>query len=128
MKAGKLAFALLWSMAGAAGAQEPASLNGTWYGAINLPGGAPAEVQMRVEGAGGTWTVSIKSARVDHTNPCLGRPLPMALTETGGVIRIHIQASQALKGCQDGRATVNRSGDRLEGTFADGRPLKLQRR
>ncbi len=129
MKTGKLVLALLFSIAGVAGAQELASLNGMWHGETMLPGGAPAQVQMRVEGGGGTWTVSLQGGRVDHTNRCLGRPLPIALTETDGLIRIHIQASRVMKDCQDGRVAVRRTDDRhLEGTFADGRPLKLQRR
>ncbi len=128
MKTIKLALALLLSMAGTAGAQEPATLNGTWLGETTLPGGATAEVQMKVEGGGGTWSIALLG-RTDHANPCLGRPVPIAVSEAGGVIRIHIQASQSLKGCQDGRVTLKRSDDRhLEGTFGDGRALKLQRR
>ncbi len=128
MKTIKLALLLLLSMAGAAGAQEPATLNGTWLGETTLPSGATAEVQMKVEGGGGTWTIA-PLGRKDHANPCHGRAVPIAISEADGVIRVHIQAAQSLKGCQDGRVTMKRSDDRhLEGTFGDGRALKLQRR
>jgi hypothetical protein len=53
----------------------------------------------------------------------------MVLARAEGSITIHIQASKAVQGCNDGRATVKRIDDRhLEGAFPDGRPLKLQRR
>lgn len=89
-----------------------------------------AEVQMRVEGAaGGTWTVSPLGGRLAKPNPCFGRPLPLAITEAEGAFKLHIQAAQAVKGCSDGRATLKRTDERhLEGSFADGRPLKLARR
>lgn len=111
-------------------AQDGAPLSGSWYGEIQLPGGLTAEVQMRVQGpAGGTWTVTPRADRPGMPNPCLRRPLPLAITEAEGAIKLHIQAAREVKGCNDGRATLKRIDERhLEGNFADGRPLKLARR
>jgi hypothetical protein len=131
MKIRMLAVASTMVLVSHALAQDAAApLNGTWYGEIQMPGGLIAEVQMRVEGpAGGTWTVSPRGGKAATPNPCLGRPLPLAITEADGAFKLHIQAAQEVKGCSDGRATLKRTDERhLEGNFADGRSLKLARR
>lgn len=110
-------------------AQDFTALAGNWQGHAALPGGLRVEVMVRVEGAQGTWT-AMPLMGLREPNPCLARPLPMALTDLAAEgFRIEIQASKAIPGCRDGLATVKLVDGRvLEGKFADGRPLKLERR
>lgn len=131
MKTRTLTLALLGSVAAIAGAQDSAVPNGTWHGEIILPAGNPAEVLMHVESGGGTWIATPRGAMSQNQrgNPCFGRPLPIAIATTNGAVQIHIQASKAVQGCTDSRATVRLIDDRhLEGAFVDKTPLKLQRR
>ena len=110
-------------------AQDVAALSGGWWGHVQLPGGMRVEVTMRAEGAKGTWT-AMPLTGLREPNPCLSRPLPMELsTVAPEVFKIEIQAAKAIQGCRDGQATVKLIDGRvLEGKFADGRPLKLERR
>ncbi len=110
-------------------AQDTAALAGNWQGHTAMVGGLRVEVVMRLEGAKGTWTATPLMG-LREPNPCLSRPLPVELTDLAAQgYRIEIQASKAVKGCRDGQATVKLVDGRvLEGQFADGRPLKLERR
>jgi hypothetical protein len=110
-------------------AQDTAALTGGWWGHVQMPGGLMVEVLMRADGTQGTWTASPRTP-LRVPNPCLSRPLPIDLSVVApDVFKIEIQASKAIPGCRDGQATVKLVDGRvLEGKFADGRPLKLERR
>lgn len=129
MKTRLLALAACLCAAPLALAEEAAALKGNWQGRVQMPDGFMVEVLMRAENGAGTWTATPHSP-LRVPNPCFSRALPIALSEIApGNFKIEIQAARAVPGCANGRATVRLvDGRLLEGKFADGRPLKLERR
>lgn len=110
-------------------AQGLEALSGTWYGHGQLPGGLALELELRVEGAAGSWQ-QMPRGKPAVPNPCLGRQHPVAVAQSApGQYKVHVQASKTVAGCQDARLNLNLvDSTHIDGTFGDGRAFKLERR
>ena len=128
MRASMAVVAVCLGLIGAVRAQGVDALSGVWHGQLPA-GGVMTLVRVKLEGGGsGTWQQTPRGKPL-QPNACLGKEHPLAVTETGpGTFRFHVQASKTLSGCQDGQMMLTLvEGKRLEGRFADGRTLVLER-
>lgn len=112
--------------AGAGWAQSP--LDGSWRVTFSTEGSDGREGAVDIKGGTGTWTTFGRGDR-DRKDVCVGRPFPVAITgdpESG--LNLRVEAAASVAGCRDRKATLKRVDDRtLEGSFDNGRPLKLVR-
>lgn len=108
-------------------AQDSEDYDGTWRGSLVNPAGMRFEVQLVLSGTSGTWQVFTNMA--PRENPCMGRRHTVTVGErSADLIRIRIDGSKTMLGCQDIRAAFKLiDGKYLEGHFANGQPLKLVR-
>jgi hypothetical protein len=109
--------------AGPVSAQDPANYQGVWKG--ELQGATrPVEVRVVIEGTGGTWDTISRS----RSDPCVGLKAPIAVTlATAQALEFEIKASDALAGCHNTKAALQRIDDKtLKGTRGK-QALSLQR-
>lgn len=130
MKAFASAIAVvLLAVTAAVSAQSLDAIAGTWHGSFQTPGGMLIQLQVQIEGNSGSWQQTPRG-RPAIPNPCLSRSHPIEVSEVApGSIRINVQASKTIAGCQDGRVNLQLvDPNHLVGAFLDGRPLKLERK
>lgn len=112
--------------AGAGWAQSP--LDGNWRVTFSTEGSDGREGAVGIKGGAGTWTTFGRGDR-DRKDVCVGRPFPIALTgDPDAGLNLRVDAAASVAGCRDRKATLKRVDDKtLEGTFDNGRSLKLVR-
>lgn len=111
-------------------AQEPKGFDGRWGGSFVAPGGGMTlVVELIVNGASGTWQIFPNGIQAREFPCLLPRHAVTVRHRSATELRFTIDASQTLRGCQDGRAALWLVDDQhLEGRFGDGRELKLTRK
>jgi hypothetical protein len=94
-------------------AQDPASYTGKWTGELS-GAGRPVGVTLVVDGQKGSWDTMARS----RSDTCIGLKAPIVVTKaTADVLEFDIKASEALAGCRDTQATLQRvDGGVLKGT------------
>ncbi len=107
-------------------AWSQSTLDGSWKVTFATEGAEGREATVELKGGTGTWTTYARSDK-DRKDPCVGRPLPLSITgETK--LDLKLDASTAIAGCRDRKATLQRTDDKtLEGSFDNGRAIKLVR-
>ncbi|MCW5654514.1 hypothetical protein [Hydrogenophaga sp.] len=109
-------------------AQAP--LDGAWRVTFSTEGADGREAQVEIRGQSGTWTTYARSDK-DKRDPCVGRALPLTLSGGDGAssaLQLRVEASSVVSGCRDRKATLQRVDEKtLEGSFDNGRPLRLVR-
>lgn len=108
-------------------AQSP--LDGTWRVTFATEGSEGREAMVELKGGSGSWTTYARSDK-DKRDACVGRPLPVTIAgdPAAGKLDLRLDASNAIAGCRDRRATLQRTDDRtLEGHFDNGRAIRLVR-
>jgi len=112
--------------AGACWAQSP--LDGNWRVTFSTEGSEGREAVVELKGGTGTWTTYARGDR-DRKDICVGRPFPLSLTgDAAAGLNLQLDAAKAVPGCRDRKATLKLVDDKtLEGSFDNGRPLKLVR-
>lgn len=102
------------------------TLDGNWRVTFATEGAEGREATVELKGGTGTWTTYARSDK-DRKDPCVGRPLPLSITGDAK-LDLKLDASSAIAGCRDRKATLQRTDDKtLEGTFDNGRAIKLVR-
>jgi hypothetical protein len=120
---------LLFGVAGMAWSQEMlTALDGNWFAEFSAPNGSPRAAELTISGGSGSWKDFARAGQAKN-NPCIGPKYPVALKlRSADEIGIHVD-EEKLTGCGDIYARLKLVGDKtLEGTFADGRPLRFTRR
>lgn len=110
-------------------AWSQSTLDGRWRVTFSTEGAQDREAAVELQGATGTWTTYARSDK-DKKDACVGRPLPLTLTENAaaGKLDLKLDASSAVAGCRDRKATLQRIDEKtLEGTFDNGRAIRLVR-
>lgn len=104
------------------------SLDGSWRVTFATEGAEGREAMVELKGGSGTWTTYARSDK-DKKDACVGRPLPLSITGDASTrLDLRLDASTAIAGCRDRKATLRLVDDKtLEGTFDNGRALKLVR-
>lgn len=105
------------------------ALDGNWRVTFATEGSEGREAMVELKGGSGTWTTYARSDK-DKRDVCVGRPLPVTIAgdPTAGKLDLRLDASSAMAGCRDRKATLQRTDDRtLEGTFDNGRAIRLVR-
>ena len=110
------------------GAQQPATLDGKWLASFRSEGGGDRFASLTLSAGGGTWKDSSRGLQ-GRNNPCLSAAPAVTIQDRSpsGVV-FQIGYSKALAGCADRTVTAHLiDPNTLEGTFEDGRPIKLTR-
>jgi hypothetical protein len=105
------------------------TLDGHWRVTFATEGAEGREATVELKGGTGTWTTYARSDK-DKKDPCVGRPLPLSIAgdPAAGKLDLRLDASSAIAGCRDRKATLQRTDDKtLEGSFDNGRAIKLVR-
>lgn len=107
-------------------AQAP--LDGSWRVTFATEGSDGREGSVEIKGTAGTWTTFSRGDR-DKKDVCVSRPFPIVLTgDADAALNLRVDAASTVQGCRDRKATLKRVDEKtLEGTFDNGRPLKLVR-
>jgi hypothetical protein len=114
----------------AAFAQVPSSLNGKWNAHYLTVNGGEREAEVIISDGGGSWRDTAKGIQ-GRKNPCLGKEYSLLVStrsQPTEEIKIAVSASEVLQGCGNHHVTVKEiDSNTLEGTFKDGRAIKLVR-
>ena len=104
------------------------ALDGNWFAEFSAPNGSPRAAELAITSGSGTWKDFARGAQRKN-NPCIGPSFPVAMkVRSPDEIGIHVN-EEKLSGCGDIHARLKLVNEKtLEGTFADGRPLKFTRR
>jgi hypothetical protein len=114
------------------GAQQPASLNGRWQASFAGEGGGQRAATLSLSDDGGLWRDiphGNQARAKSRANACLVLHPAVAIADrTPNNIAFQILYSKALAGCTDESVTAHAVDEKtLEGTFEDGRAIKLVR-
>ena len=107
-------------------AWSQSTLDGNWKVTFATEGAEGREATVELKGGTGTWITYARSDK-DRKDPCVGRPLPLSIIGDTK-LDLKLDASTAIAGCRDRKATLQRTDDKtLEGSFDNGRAIKLVR-
>ncbi len=110
-------------------AWSQSTLDGTWRVTFATEGAEGREAMVEMKGGSGTWTTYARSDK-DKKDACVGRPLPLTIAgdAAAGKLDLKLDASSAIAGCRDRKATLERVDEKtLAGTFDNGRAIRLVR-
>lgn len=110
-------------------AWSQSTLDGNWNVTFATEGAESREAVVELKGGAGTWTTQARGGK-EKRDACVGRALPMSIAgdSATGKFDLRLDASSAVAGCRDRKATLQRTDDKtLEGTFDNGRAIKLVR-
>jgi hypothetical protein len=114
----------------AALAQSPSSLDGKWTAHYLTGNGGERDAEVTISHGGGSWRDTAKGIQ-GKKNPCLGKEYALQVStrsQPTEEIKMAVSASDVLQGCGNHHVTLRAlDGNTLEGTFKDGRAIKLVR-
>lgn len=122
-----IARAALLACAATTGAlAQPGPHDGRWTARFEAFG-QPRQAVIEIQGQGGSWLMQYLPTSADV---CFRLKAPIEVLEVSAEkISFVPRRSKALAGCVDGAlVTLKRTSDKLlEGSFPDGRPIRLER-
>lgn len=110
-------------------AQQAGAINGSWTANYHTRDSGEREADVVISDKSGSWR-DIRKGSQGKKNGCLDKAFPLSVTgETNAQIKIAINSASVIEGCNNRHVTLKAADDNtLEGTFADGRAVKLIRR
>ena len=105
------------------------AFDGEWIASYTSGGGNAREADVRIAGRAGTWALRPRPGK-DRKDPCVGRPFPLTLGESGaGAVALRVEASATVSGCDDRTLTLQvQDATTLAGQFSNGTAVTLTRR
>lgn len=123
-----LAISLLALTDASALAQDASAYDGKWAATFVNPAGRENAAEVTISDAGGTWR-DIDRRNERKVDKCNGKEFPIDVkARSAAKIVFRVAASTVLRECRDRHVTLRPvDGKSLEGTFADGRSIRLTR-
>ena len=105
-------------------------LSGKWRATFETEGSESREAEVVIDGQAGTWMTYSRGTPKDRRDSCIARPFPIILSSVdSSVMSLSIEASKTVEGCSNRKARITIvDTNTLEGTFGNGRALKLTRK
>lgn len=127
----KIALAIfLLALTGASAlAQDASTYVGNWTATFVGPSGRDSAAEVTLSEAGGAWR-DMDRRNERKVDKCNGKDFPIDVkARSAAKIVFRVAASTVLRDCRDRNVTLRPVDDKtLEGTFANGRPVRLTRR
>lgn len=109
-------------------AQEAANFNGSWTASYHTVDSGERVADVIIADSGGSWR-DLRNGSQGKKNGCLEKVFPLIVAgQHTAKVKIAVNSSGVMPSCVDRHVTLKAvDKNTLEGTFADGRAIKLVR-